>query len=112
VAGRGGCAALDAVFWPGARRPLVAAVVPLELELIVDAVIFRAAPLRVALAFSTMLERTLEAWTERDIPLLLSGDPGRAICDLLGDAGLSRIRELDDVGESTCPGRTGAVLAA
>jgi hypothetical protein len=91
-----------------ARRVRAAAVVPLELELVFDAVVsFRAAPSLVALAFCTMLVRTFVAAAVRPFPVPFKGDPGLAIWDLVGDVGLSRAarRVLDDVGDRTCPAR-------
>lgn len=65
VTGPGG-GALDAAVAAG-RRPFVAAVVPLELVSDV-AVAFRVPPWRVALALSTMLERTLVTAADRLAP--------------------------------------------
>lgn len=92
-----------------ARLVRVAAVVPLELELAFEvAVTFRAAPARVALAFSTMLDKTLVA-VVRVGPEFFSGEAGRAMADLTGDAGRGRFRrELDEVGDKICAGRTSA----
>lgn len=95
------------------RRVLVAAVVPLELELALEAVVtFREAAARVAFAFSTILERTLVAAADLVIPEDFNGEVGRAICDLEGDAGRSLfIRELEEVGDKTCVGRMFPVSA-
>lgn len=99
VAGRDGGARVGAA----GRLALVAAVVPFELELVLEAAVtFLATPARVALAFSTMLESMLVAAAERDAPMFLRGEAGRAICDLMGDAGRDRFsREFDEVGDKT-----------
>lgn len=96
------------------RRPLAAAVGPLQLELASEAAVtLRVAPWRVAFAFSTMLERTLVMAADRLSPCDFNGDPGRAMCDLVGDAGRSRVasREFDEVGERTWMGRVDAASA-
>ena len=88
---------------------------PEEVELVFEVVVtFRLTAARDALAFSTMLESTFVAATERDGPVPLSGEPGRAIWDFAGDAGRSLFarRELEDVGDNTCPGLTKATSAA
>jgi hypothetical protein len=97
-----------------ARRVRVAAVVPAELALVLEVVVsFRVAPWRVARAFSTMLDSTLVAAAARPVADDLSGEPGRAICDFTGDAGRSLFnRELDEVGDRTCPGRMAEVSVA
>jgi len=67
---------------------------------------------RVAFAFSTMLDNTLVAAAERDGPVPFKGEAGLAIWDFTGEAVRSRLRrEFDEVGDKTCPGRTGAVSA-
>jgi len=86
-----------------ARLALVveAVEVAAELELVVDVVVaFRPTPARVAFAFSTMEESMFAA--PRD-GAGFTGDAGRAIWDLAGEAGrpLGPRRELDDVGERT-----------
>jgi hypothetical protein len=98
VAGRDGGARVGAA----TRLVLAAAVVPFELELVLEAAVTFLAT-RVALAFSTMLDSMLVAVAERDCPTFLSGEAGRAICDLTGDAGRERFanREFDEVGDST-----------
>lgn len=91
----------------------VAAVVLAELELVLEAAVtFLAAPARVAFAFSTMLDRTFPA-ADRVVELF-NGEAGRAMPDLTGEAGRTRFarRELDEVGERICAGRTSAVAAA
>lgn len=94
----------------GARLVLAGAVVPLELELVLDAAVtFLEVAARVALAFSTILERMFVATAVR-APIPLRGEAGRAICDFAGDAGRGgiTIRELDEVGDKICVGRTWA----
>lgn len=95
-----------------ARRVRVAgAGAPAELELAFDVAVTFLTPVaaRDDLAFSTMLESKLVAAAERDTPVPLRGDPGLAICDFMGDTGRPLFnRELDEVGDKTCPGRTGA----
>lgn len=73
----------------------------------VDAASFLELAARAALAFSTMLERTLVAVAEREAPL--RGDPGRLEVYLLGDCSWRARRELEEVGERTWPGRTDAI---
>ena len=85
-----------------------------DAELALDVlVMFRLPPARVALAFSTMLDKILVAAAERLVPADFRGDPGLAICDLAGEAGRSRLfrRELDDVGDSIWAGRTDSLSA-
>jgi hypothetical protein len=94
---------------PGACLFLVAAVLPVVLELVVEVVVnFREAPAREALAFSTMLESIFEAVVVREDVEFFNGEAGRAILDFVGDAGRDwfAIRELDEVGDKICPGRT------
>lgn len=109
VAGRDGGARVGAA----TRLVLVAVLVPLELELVLEAAVTFLAT-RVALAFSTMLESILVAVAERDEPAFLSGEAGRAICDLTGDAGRDRFasREFEEVGDKTWVGRTCALSLA
>lgn len=86
------------------RRTLEAAVVPVDVELVSEVVVTFLVPLaRVALAFSTMLDKTFVAAAEREVPVAFSGEPGRAMYDFVGDAGRSRFarREFEDVGERT-----------
>lgn len=98
----GGAAALRV------RPVAVVAVVP-ALELAVEeAVAFLAVIAgRVALAFSTMLERIFEealfAWA-------FIGDAGRLIIDFVGEAGrsLGKTRVLEDVGDRICDAENGA----
>lgn len=102
VAGRDGGARA------GARLVLVGAV-PLELELVLDAAVtFLVVAARVALAFSTMLERIFVATADRAAPIPLRGEAGRAICDFAGDAGRGgmTMREFEEVGDKICVGRT------
>lgn len=109
VAGLGGGALA------GAAPRRVFAVVPAELELVFDVVVtLRVPPARVALAFSTMLESTLvAAAAERVAPVAFKGEAGRAIWDFIGEAGRSRLRrELDEVGDRICAGRTAPVSGA
>lgn len=109
VAGRDGGAALG----PGGAAMgflpagAVAAAAPLDAELASDAVV-TLRPDREAFALSTMLDSTLVTAAERLVPLDLSGEPGREIRVFVGDGGRSQLarRELDDVGDSTCAGRT------
>lgn len=92
-----------------ARLVLVAAVVLVELVLAVEAVVtLRATPALVAFAFSTMLESMLVAVAERAVPEFFSGEAGRAMPDLTGEAGRDRFAslELEEVGERICAGRT------
>lgn len=102
-------AALAAVA-PPLRRALEAAVVPLVEEVdISDVVNIFFVPLaRLTFAFSTMLERrfAVVVAAEREVPEALSGEPGRAMNDLVGEVCRSRFvrREFDDVGERTWPG--------
>lgn len=93
------------------RRVLVAGGgIPAELELVFDVVVTFLVPAREDFAFSTMLESMFVAMAERLAPAPLRGDPGRAIWDFAGDAGRILLsRELDDVGDKTCAGRTGAL---
>ena len=106
VAGRD-AGALEPVAVAG-RRIFAAVVVPLDAELASEVVVTFLVPLvREALAFSTMLERTLVA-AARDAAVDFKGEPGRGICGFVGDAGRSRFprREFDEVGDSTWAGRT------
>jgi hypothetical protein len=91
----------------GAARLGLAVGAAAELALVLEVVVtFLVPPARVDLAFSTKLESMLVAAAVRDPPL--SGDPGRAIWDLAGETGRPLLRrEFDEVGERTCPGRTG-----
>lgn len=94
---------------PGACLFLVAAVLPAVLELVVDVVVnFREAPAREALALSTMFESIFEAVVVREDVEFFNGEAGRAMLDFVGDAGRDwfAIRELDEVGDKICPGRT------
>jgi hypothetical protein len=94
---------------PGACLFLVAAVLPVVLELVVEVVVnFREAPAREAFALSTMLESIFEAVVVREDVEFFNGEAGRAILDFVGDAGRDwfAIRELDEVGDRICPGRT------
>lgn len=98
-----------------ARRVLVAggAAAAPELALEFDAVVtFRVPPVRNDLTFSTKLCGMLEGAADRVAPF--KGDPGRAIWDLAGEAGRPPPfrRELEEVGDRTCPGRTAEVSAA
>jgi hypothetical protein len=98
-----------------ARRVLVAGAggggMPAELELVLDVVVTFLVPTREDLAFSTILESMFVAMAERLAPF--KGDPGRAIWDFAGDSGRILLsRELDDVGDRTCPGRTAALSGA
>lgn len=78
VAGRE-AGALEAAV-PTGRRVLPVAAVPFDEELISDAVVTFLVPLaRVALAFSTMLDRTLVAAAARDALGALNGEAGRAM---------------------------------
>lgn len=89
-----------------AFRPLT---VPAVLEVALEAVgAFFVTPARVAFAFSTILERTLVAAADRDGPLCLNGEAGRATCVFSGDEGRSRFvrRELEEVGDNICAERT------
>lgn len=108
VAGRDGGARVGAAM----RFVFVAVDVPLELELVLEAAVTFLAT-RVALAFSTMLESIRVAVAERDGPEFFSGEAGRAICDLTGDAGRDRFasREFEEVGDKTV-GRTCALSVA
>lgn len=100
VAGRD-AGTLDIVVAAG-RFGFAAVVVAFDAELVSEVVVTFLVPrLRVAFAFSTMLDNTLVAAAERDAPADFKGEPGRAICDLVGEAGRSRftIREFEDVGD-------------
>lgn len=101
--------ALEAVAVAG-RRVFVAVV---DAELASEVVVTFLAPLvRVALAFSTMLERTLVA-AAREAAADFNGEPGRGICGFAGDTGRSRFarRELDEVGDRIWFGLTRPVSA-
>jgi hypothetical protein len=89
------------------------AVVPVRAFAVDEFVAFLVPPERAALAFSTMLERTLVALAVDPVPLDFNGDPGRLRYDLVGDPALSRFtsREFEEVGERTCAGRTGPLSA-
>lgn len=79
-----------------------AAVVLVVLELVVEVVVtFLPTPALVAFAFSTMLENILDAVIDRTALGFLSGDAGRAMPDLIGEAGRLANREFDDVGDRT-----------
>jgi hypothetical protein len=98
-----------------ARRVLVAggAAAADELALEFDAVVtFRVPPVRNDLTFSTKLDGMLEGAADRVAPF--NGDPGRAIWDLAGDAARPPPfrRELEEVGDKTCPGRTAETSVA
>lgn len=107
--GWGGAAAVAPLL---VRVVVVVAPPPLAELAVVDVVVLRAvAAARVERAFSTML-------LSRLVPPILVGDTGRAMPDRppgVGGGGWARspprwIRELDDVGDSTCPGlRTSSV---
>lgn len=103
VVGRG-TGALDAA--AVAVRRVFAVVV--DVELVSDVVVaFLVLLVRVALALSTMLERTLVA-AARDAVVDFNGEPGRGICGFVGDSGRSRFarREFDDVGDKIWFGLT------
>lgn len=92
----------------------VAAVVLLELVLAVEAVVtLRPTPALVAFALSTMVESIPAAVAGRGGPEYFSGEAGRAMPDLMGEAGRDRFAslELDEVGERICAGRTWAISA-
>lgn len=111
VAGRE-AGTLDPVAVAG-RRVFAAAVAPFDVELASEVVVTFLVPLvRVALALSTMLDRTLVA-AAREAVVDFKGDPGRGICGFVGDAGRSRfpMRELDEVGDNTWFGLTRPVSA-
>lgn len=79
-----------------------AAVVLVELELVVEVVVtFLPAPALVAFAFSTMLENMLEAVTGRATLGFFKGDAGRAMPVLIGEAGRLVRREFEEVGDRT-----------
>jgi hypothetical protein len=105
--------ALEVVVAGNAFLFLVAAVLLVDIELVVEFVVIlrpAPAPARVAFAFSTMLDSIPEAVAGR-----FSGEAGRAIPDLVGDGGRFAIRELEDVGDKICPDRacdTSVVVAA
>ena len=106
VAGRAGCC------FAGAARRVFAALAgagagPRELA-VDDVVTFLEPAARAALAFSTMLDNIVVAEAADRTPPAFRGEPGRLRYDLVGDAGISRwvSRELDDVGDKTCVGRT------
>ena len=96
---------LDAAAVPAGLRPLAAAVAVLAPGVVV--VTLREVVGLAPFAFSTMLERMLVAAADRVGPLDLRGEPGLAML-FIGEAGLSRLarREFEEVGESTCAGRT------
>ena len=103
VAGLEGGALLVVAIVP-VRRVRVGAAAADELVLPLEtAVTFRFPPVLVALAFSTMFVKTLFAAAARGPPIDFSGEPGRANCDLVGEAGRSRLgrRELEDAGDRT-----------
>jgi len=102
VAGRevGGLAAAGA-----ARRVLAGCAAGAAVLLVFDVPGAFRVPARVDLAFSTKLDSMLVAAAVREV--LLSGEPGRAICDLAGETGRAALSlELEDVGDKTCAGRT------
>jgi hypothetical protein len=93
------------VAFAGAFLFLTVAVL-LEFELTFeDVVTFRVMPPREAFAFSTILDSIFAAAAERDCDGFFNGEAGRAMPDLIGDTGRFVIREFEDVGERTCPGR-------
>jgi hypothetical protein len=99
------------------RRVLAGADAPDELELVFETVVTFRCPVCEDFAFSTMLDkRFVAAAAEREAPPIFKGEPGRAIGPLAGDAGLDLSlfarREFEDVGDSTCAGRTFAEAAA
>ncbi len=107
VAGRAGCC------FAGAARRVLAALAgagaaPRELAVDDDVVTFLEPAARAALAFSTMLDSIVVAEAAERAPPAFRGEPGRLRYDLVGDVGISRwaSRELDDVGDKTCVGRT------
>lgn len=87
VAGRE-AGAFDAAGAAAARRVPIGAVV-LELELAFDTVVtFLAPAARDDFALSTRFDNMFDGAAERAVAVLFKGDPGLAICDLAGDAGL------------------------
>lgn len=107
VAGRdAGC-----LVTPPPRRVFaVVAVVPVRVfaGVGVGLVGFLVVPERTALALSTMLDNTLVALAVEPAAFDFNGEPGLLWYALAGDAVVPWFtrRELDDVGESTCAGRT------
>lgn len=78
-------------------------------ELAVDDVVsFLVLAARAALAFSTMLDSIVVAEAAERTPPTFKGEPGLLRYDLVGDMAISRLfsRELDDVGDKICVGRT------
>lgn len=104
--------ARDAVGVAAPRRVFAGAGLPAELPLVFDVVVTFLEPAALDdLAFSTKLDSIFVAAAARPAPPIFRGDAGLAIPDLAGEAGRSRFmsRELEDVGDKICAGRTGAL---